>query len=248
VTRPGRMSADMHGILAALARRSPAAAGARGHALALSTAPNEALVAKNEVLLVVMGPDGALVQRTTSPSAAIDFDEIGLNLLRAEAALGALLASRAAPSPRLSRTEAALLDEAGFDEGDGAGPGALERSQIAYQLLLETSLTLERAARALRVSPSRLRQRLGARTLFGIKDGRSWRLPRFQFEGRRLARGLEKVLPRIPPDAHPLAVQSWFQDPHQDLVVGPDEEPVSPLHWLKAGNPPEVVAELAAEI
>jgi hypothetical protein len=56
------------------------------------------------------------------------------------------------------------------------------------------------------------------------------------------------VIPRIRVDAHPLAVQSWFLSPHQDLVIGPEEAPVSPLQWLRAGNSPEVVAELAAEI
>ena len=158
------------------------------------------------------------------------------------------------PLSRLLTCTAASAREArpvGFADEDAGVPGALERSRIEYELLLRESLTLAAAAKALRVNPSRLRQRLTARprTLFGIKEGRAWRLPKFQFEARgRLVRGIEKVIPRIRPDAHPLAVQSWFLAPHQDLVMGPDEQPVSPREWLRAAKPPDVVADLAAEI
>jgi hypothetical protein len=93
-------------------------------------------------------------------------------------------------------------------------------------------------------------KRLGQRTLFGIKDGRSWRLPRFQFDAKKkkLVRGIDKVLPRIRLDAHPLEVVTWFSIPHQDLVVGENEEPVTPLDWLAGGRSPETVAQLADEI
>jgi hypothetical protein len=235
--------------LAALAKEIPAAATKAGQPLRVSANAKKPLVANNEILVVVMGPDGALVQRTTSPSGAVDLDELELRLLGAEAAVDAALAASAhAEIPALSRTEAALLEDAGLPEA-GEGPGALERSQVAYQILVQTSLPLDRAAKALGVTTARLRQRLAARTLLGLKDGRSWRLPRFQFVGtKRLLPGIDTVVPQIRPDAHPLAVQAWFQSPHQDLVLGAGEEPVSPIQWLTSGNPPSVVAGLASEI
>ena len=100
------------------------------------------------------------------------------------------------------------------------------------------------------MNPSRLRQRLGQRTLYGIKEGRSWRLPKFQFDAKhkKVVRGIEKVFPRIRSDAHALEVATWFSVPHQDLVAGDDDERVTPLAWLSSGGSPETVAELAEEI
>ena len=126
-----------------------------------------------------------------------------------------------------------MLDEAGFADAprNADAGGALERSRIELELLLRESLTLEEAARALAVSSGRLRQRLGPteRTLYGIKEGRAWRIPKFQFASKgKLVRGIDRVLPRIRPDAHPLAVAAWFSTPHQDLVIGEREERVTP--------------------
>ena len=39
-----------------------------------------------------------------------------------------------------------------------------------------------------------------------------------------------------------------FSIPHQDLVAGENDEPVTPLTWLAGGGSPETVADLADEI
>jgi hypothetical protein len=151
----------------------------------------------------------------------------------------------------LSAAESSLVDDAGFSEGSPTKPGALERSRIEYELMLRESLTLEAASNELGVTPSRLRQRLcvGNRTLFGIKDGRAWRIPKFQFQRRgQLVRNIDRVLPHIRPDAHALAVKTWFVTPHPDLVVGEDDKPVTPRAWLAAGRPVDAVATLAGEL
>jgi hypothetical protein len=203
----------------------------------------------DEVLVLVLGPNGGVATRKSLPTKNIDVNQLKLLLLGAEAAVDELAIEAATPSPPLTSAEAALLDEAGLVEG-AAGPGVFERSVIAFQLLVRQSLTLERAAKALGVSTSRLRQRLADHTLYGIKEGGSWRIPTFQLDAKRknLVRGIDKVLPCVKADAHPLAVVSWFTSPHQDLVVGDDETPVTPLQWLSAGRSPDTVAELAAEI
>jgi hypothetical protein len=107
------------------------------------------------------------------------------------------------------------------------------------------------AAGHLGVAESRVRQRLGERTLYGIKRPGGWRLPRFQFTTRVTERGtvpgIERVLPRLAPDLHPLEVVGWLTTPNPDLTVGEEERPVSPLDWLTAGLSPAAVADLAED-
>ncbi|MBI2922796.1 MAG: hypothetical protein HYY18_17220 [Planctomycetes bacterium] len=205
--------------------------------------------AGGDVVVVVMGPDGAVAGRPRAPGRGFTLAEVTRWVQAAVEELSMESVSR--PAPELSAGEAALLDRAGFARGRPGAPGALERSRVEYEVLLHESPTLEAAARELRVSTSRLRQRLSARerTLLGVKDGRSWRIPRFQFQARgRLVRGLERVLPSVRRDAHPLAIRRWFAMPHPDLTVGDAGRPVSPLAWLAAGHPPATVADLAREI
>jgi hypothetical protein len=156
-----------------------------------------------------------------------------------------------AHAPKLTAAEAALLNAAGFAEGKLDAENALERSLVEFEQLLRTSLTLGQAATQLHISTSRLRQRLSThkRTLYGIKEGRSWRIPRFQIGANaKLIPGIDVVLPHIRASAHPLAVARWFVTPHQDLVDGDDDQRVSPLDWLAAGKSEAEVAGLAEEI
>ncbi len=228
----------------------------RKQPLEVRLSKNAAVVKSDEIVVVVFGAKEALVCRRKVQGRTPRLRELGLWMESAERAIQALASAQAGEAPQLTSGEAALLDEAGLDEGDRTRPGAFERSRIHFDLLLQReSLTLEQAAKALGVSTARLRQRLspGQRTLYGVKDGRAWRIPKFQFEKRgKQVRGIGKVLPQIRPDAHPLSVRAWFTTPHQDLVVGEhggdDEQPVTPIEWLSSGRPIEAVAQLANEI
>jgi excisionase family DNA binding protein len=204
---------------------------------------------QDQVTVVVLGPHEGLVSRLNLRGRKVSSRELRLRLAGAELAVdGLVMDPPAARVPQLAAGEAALLDEAGLPE-QASGVGALERSRIELEALLHESLTIAEAARFLQVSTGRLRQRLARRTLYGVKEGRSWRLPRFQLDQRgKLVRGIDKVLPYVRPDAHPLAVSLWFTSPHQDLVIGDDEAQASPRQWLRAGRPPEAVARLADEI
>jgi hypothetical protein len=204
----------------------------------------------DDVLVLVLGARGGFVSRRTVQGRPLDLRELELRLAGAEAAVEGLANEPAMRCPPLAAGESALLDEAGLVEGERERPGAFEKSRIEFELLVNKSFTLEMAAKILGVNPSRLRQRLAQRTLYGIKEGRSWRIPTFQFDAKRkkLVRGIEKVLPKIRADAHPLAVATWFTNPHQDLVVGDEEKSVTPLQWLSVGDSPETVASLATEI
>ncbi len=104
-------------------------------------------------------------------------------------------------------------------------------------------------ARLLGVDDSRVRQRLTKRSLYGIKLPDGWRLPAFQFDPARPGRlvpGIGRVLPRLDPALHPVAVYRWFTLPNVDLVL--DDTPVSPLDWLRSGGDPTEVAALAADL
>ena len=91
-----------------------------------------------------------------------------------------------------------------------------------------------------------MRQRLAARTLFGIRRNDGWRIPVFQFAGDMLLPGVGAVLARLPADLHPMVVFRWFHAPDPDLTL--DGLPRSPRDWLRLGNDPERVAVIAADL
>jgi hypothetical protein len=100
------------------------------------------------------------------------------------------------------------------------------------------------------VDGSRVRQRLAAHTLYGVKHGAEWRLPQFQLTELGLVPGFERVAPRLV-GVDPVSVSRWFTRQHVDLCVATehgDEVPVTPRAWLEAGRDPDVVAALADEL
>jgi len=169
-------------------------------------------------------------------------------------------AQRVADAPyRLTPLERATLRDAGFDlETSSFGlDDAVTRTAIEYTALLTTSLSVSQAARLLRVDDSRIRQRLAARALYGLKVGHAWRLPAFQFEGTQVIPGVEKIFPHLSSDLHPIAVYTWFTSADPDLVVedssvNPMDEnrrpPLSPRDWLRSGGNADVVAGIAASL
>lgn len=167
-------------------------------------------------------------------------------------ALRDLLMGRLAPDPRrsLSTVDADALRRAGFDltprnlsVNSPAFAGAKQ-----YAAILASSLTVAEAARRVHLDGSRIRQRLIARTLYGIRLSQGWRIPIFQLEGDSWIPGLADVLPHLSREVHPLIVQNFFLNPNSDLVVGESETAISPREWLLSGGSPATVAELIAEL
>jgi hypothetical protein len=123
------------------------------------------------------------------------------------------------------------------------------RAASAFQELRASSLTVDDAAARLGVNTSRIRQRLAARSLYGLKDGNTWLLPAFQFVSSGLVPGVGVVVRKMPPDIGALAAARWFTTPNPDLCTrDEDERPLTPLQWLLVGNPPEAAGELAAAL
>jgi len=118
----------------------------------------------------------------------------------------------------------------------------------AYAKLLRQGLDVTGAARHLGIDPSRVRQRLteSPPTLYGIKLGFEWRLPKFQFTRMGLVPGIDAVIARLPRDVHPVAVERWFGAIHTDLET--ERGSLSPLDWLKTGRAPSVVGDLASTL
>jgi hypothetical protein len=115
----------------------------------------------------------------------------------------------------------------------------LAQSIADYMALLDTSLTTSQAAKYLKVDPSRIRQRVRAGSLYGIEYDGEKRLPRFQFERRKILPGLAE----LPAYLSPIDVAEWFLSPNPDLEV--EEQPVSPRQWLLGGRSVERVVSLA---
>ena len=152
--------------------------------------------------------------------------------------------------PAITEAEEQALVQGGVAAVTGEETRIVEaRSAAAYQHLRATSLSVEAAARRLGVNASRIRQRLGQRSLYGIKDGNAWIVPAFQFHAEDTVPGIDEVVRRLPPDIGAVAVARWFESPNPDLCTRDDEErPMSPLQWLLAGNPPGPAAALAAAL
>jgi hypothetical protein len=159
---------------------------------------------------------------------------------------GALIsAARELPEPEL-----AMLRSGGFDVDAGPSPedDPIGRA-AAYSALLETALSIKAVAEGLGRNESRIRQRLLPRTLYGVRRGRNWLLPLFQFQveerqGTRAIRtvvpNVEHVFPALSPELNPVTVWRWFTSPSTELMT--DEAPdqaISPRDWLLAGRDPK---------
>jgi hypothetical protein len=126
------------------------------------------------------------------------------------------------------------------------GTRASTATTVSTLALVSDALTVKEAADLLGVTSGRIRQRITARSLLAFDAGGTWKLPTFQFDGNKVVRGLDRVVPALPPDAHPLVVHRFLTTPHPDLDV--DGEPTTPLSWLIGGGDVEVVAGLAHDL
>lgn len=241
-------------------RPTPAAAAA-GVRYELPNAPHR--LGEGEMLIAVVDGNALAVQTVRKPGRQAP--GVRLNAVRAgylvrrlaeiETAVGEMLdvgagAGGSVEASVLTEDEERVLASGGFDtsplRAEEAEP--LTRTALEYARLLQSSLNAEQAAARLDVNPSRIRQRLAGepRTLYGVKEGKSWRVPKFQFAGRKLVPGIGQVVAALPRDLHAVAVQRWFTTPNPDLHADAEEEqPIAPLDWLRTGRAPEVVAELA---
>ncbi len=184
----------------------------------------------------------ALESRVVSVTAQAELDR------RVRAALRRAMPSGPATRTGLSEPEADALKSGGLDVDAEVDVTPLARHAATYQSIWKRSLTTAAAAKRLRVSEARVRQKLGSEppSIHGIRDGRVWRIPAFQFTRRGMVPGIAAVIRRLDPDLDPVSVDHWFRTKNVDLEIG--DEHVSPLEWLSAGRKPQIVAELASDV
>jgi len=148
----------------------------------------------------------------------------------------------------LSAGEADALESVGLSTERWKRRGRtdpLAQSIADYMALLDTSLTTSRAAKYLKVDPSRIRQRLRERSLYGVEYDGEKRLPLFQFERHKVVPGLAHVLAELPRHLSPLDVADWFLSPNPDLEIETRSTPLSPREWLLTGRSVDTVVALA---
>lgn len=139
-----------------------------------------------------------------------------------------------------------MLAKAGFDMST-ARPGELDRlvagETLAYTALVDDSLTVAEAALCVGADPSRIRQQVTAGSLSGVRVGKEWRLPAWQFDETAAIPHLQRVLEAISAELDPVSVARFMTMANEELLMG--AEPVAPRAWLAAGHDPEPVVRMA---
>lgn len=153
----------------------------------------------------------------------------------------------------LSVAEQDLLRKAGahLEVRDLAAEDPVLLGQRDFVNLLESSFSTAQAATLLNVNESRIRQRLtgSSRSLYGIKRGTEWRIPSFQFEGKRLLPGIGEVIAKLDKGLPAISFYRWFTTPNVDLITNDSPEGgYSPRQWLACGFAPERIAKLAEQL
>ena len=159
---------------------------------------------------------------------------------------------QAEPERELTEAENRLLDEGGFPmpqpDDQGSAGSAVSTLAVSYAEMCAQALTTKEAALLLQVQPSRIRQRLGEKTLFGIEKEDHWVLPRFQFDHGQIVPGIGKVLQVLDETLHPVTVERFFATPQPELYADEVGRDLTPREWLQAGYDPAPVVRLARDL
>lgn len=131
-----------------------------------------------------------------------------------------------------------------YDEATVHRERGVARARMLEELV-ESSWSLEETAAFMGISRSRVSHRVSARSLYAFQVGARRYVPRWQFvaapsggRGVEPIPGLAQVVPAIPRDLHPLAVQAFMETPQEDLGDR------SPVDHLLSHAPAEVVVDL----
>lgn len=153
------------------------------------------------------------------------------------------------PSRSLPVEETAFLEAHGadFTANSRAVAEQRARAQALYQAIVKTSLASDETCRHLKVSGSRLRQRVQSGSLYTLNDGATRLYPRFQFTDSGVLPGLAEVLKALGLRPHPLVVAQFFDTPTEDLQIPGVDGPVSPREFLQSGGDVAQVVRLALD-
>lgn len=119
------------------------------------------------------------------------------------------------------------------------------RAGLAVRELGDTlsgSMSIKEAAAVLQIDRSRVSRRITGKTLWAFDIHGSRRIPRWQFLDRRLLPGLDVIVPAIPLDATPAAVEAFMKIPQ------PDFGDRTPIEHLAAGGDPTLIAQFISDL
>lgn len=188
----------------------------------------------------------------------LDVDELSVFLddLAADARSALPLSSDELDLLASSGVSRERLDAAASAVADGAWERLLTRSQFA---LATQTLTTSQAASALGVQDASVRRALMERRLWSFRLGRQHRIPTWQFQvdptdgtsdgapvRTHLLEGLATVVAAIPDGMSPALIQAVMTTPTNDL--DPARPPVSPMTWLRLGEPTAPVSALLRDL
>lgn len=107
-----------------------------------------------------------------------------------------------------------------------------------FQRQIEGSLDVQTIARRTGKSARTIQRWIASRSLYAVWDGKSWRVPAFQFtnNGSEIIPGISEANQMLTEDLDPKVICDWFQEPNPELKI--HGEPASPVQWLIAGRPP----------
>jgi hypothetical protein len=190
-----------------------------------------------------------------SSSVAALLDEFGVPGGESEFVTALRAALEREPRPgasTLTDADAAVLAEhSGVDPAAAVRHSESQRAAVAAARiefdLLRRSYTTRDIAAKWGVDDSRVRHRVRNRALYGMRVGRSLRLPTWQFDDDlRPIPGLAAVLAALPRGMHPREVEGFMTTPQDDLRVRGAER--SPRDWLLTGGSPIPIAAHAADL
>jgi excisionase family DNA binding protein len=108
------------------------------------------------------------------------------------------------------------------------------------------ALPVAAAAERLGRSVTRIRGSIADGSLYGVKVGRSWLVPRWQLHAANPIPHLRKVIAAIPVGTSAVTMERVMTQPSEELYV--DGRPCSPRDWLLAGNEPGPVVDLVQQL
>lgn len=151
-------------------------------------------------------------------------------------------------SEELTQAELTTLAAGGFDvkEHPRQDKDPLAKSTALYAALITTSWSTSDVAKKLGVQPSRVRQMLTDRSLYGFHVDNRWLIPIFQFEGKNLIPNIIKVNAVLNPTLPPVLVYNWYITPDPELSVHGLAQ--SPLNWLRTGQLADKLIRIASSL
>ncbi len=151
----------------------------------------------------------------------------------------------------LTAAEQTVLRRGGFKLEERTGPDPLAKTAAKYAAIIDSSMSTKEAGEKTGYGAGRIRQMVADRSIYSILlEGRRY-LPQFQFlgDGRRLIPEIGRVNTALDPALHPVEVFNWYTTPNPDLFLDDDiDVTISPLDWLKAGYPVDLVVRLAKQL